>query len=451
MDKKKIGIAAGTTSALNIIMMSYGDVVSAGSTTGGANNYITLTMDHTELCVPEGEVSDIDSSNFTTLNHPLSLSMTDSFASGNKYITEIYMSHSYVDGFEITDPVETYNDFPGVRTGLSPDDSTIYKDFTVTAPSITAAESPATYDVLISSFVRKWADGEWSTAPGSEFENVNHQEDFTVRVEAKNTSPVATLDPSTDVTLVRTSGADYDFDVSATISDEHGHEVDITFTLFDATDDSVVELASYDSVDLPMGTDYVQEHTFENLSDGSYYWTVEVAETGSDVVAACAGEVLEDPAITFTYNSSEVDIEITGGTELSGYVFDDANGNDIFDAGENPIPNVTVFVTDSRGTYTLVSDSNGYFETEVAEGTVTVAVDDTDTDIPAGADIPQAFTLNATFGSNLQAYVPFSGGLADSGVSMWLLPILVATLGIGVLVVLRNQISGFLVSTLRRK
>jgi hypothetical protein len=71
-----------------------------------------------------------------------------------------------------------------------------------------------------------------------------------------------------------------------------------------------------------------------------------------------------------------------------GTLFEDTNGNGVQDAGDTLAPaGITVIITDKYGaTHTATTDANGFYQiTGVPTGSVTVAVDTTDTDIPSGA------------------------------------------------------------------
>jgi hypothetical protein len=67
---------------------------------------------------------------------------------------------------------------------------------------------------------------------------------------------------------------------------------------------------------------------------------------------------------------------------VTGVIYEDTNGNGTQDAGEPGIADVTVEITDSQGNiYTVTTDSNGDYSTDVTPGDVTVEIVD---GLPAG-------------------------------------------------------------------
>ena len=73
---------------------------------------------------------------------------------------------------------------------------------------------------------------------------------------------------------------------------------------------------------------------------------------------------------------------------VTGHLFIDTNGDGIQQPGEPNLANVTVTITDSNGrTQTVTTDANGNYSATVAPGPVTVQIDTTDPDIPAGSRI----------------------------------------------------------------
>jgi len=68
---------------------------------------------------------------------------------------------------------------------------------------------------------------------------------------------------------------------------------------------------------------------------------------------------------------------------VEGTVYLDNNGNGIFDAGDTPMPNVSVIITDSLGvTHTVFTNDNGYYSQTVPAGLTQVLVDENDPDFP---------------------------------------------------------------------
>jgi uncharacterized repeat protein (TIGR01451 family) len=69
---------------------------------------------------------------------------------------------------------------------------------------------------------------------------------------------------------------------------------------------------------------------------------------------------------------------------VDGALYLDTNRNGVFDAGaDTPLPNVDVLITTSNGvTYTVTTDSSGYFTRSVPPGNTTVDVLNADPDLP---------------------------------------------------------------------
>lgn len=71
---------------------------------------------------------------------------------------------------------------------------------------------------------------------------------------------------------------------------------------------------------------------------------------------------------------------------VTGHVFEDLNGDGAQQAGEPNLPNISVAVTDSYGNVVnVVTDSTGDYTADVAIGSNTAVVDNTDTDLPPAA------------------------------------------------------------------
>jgi hypothetical protein len=103
-----------------------------------------------------------------------------------------------------------------------------------------------------------------------------------------------------------------------------------------------------------------------------------------------------------------------GTQQVDGTVYIDVNGNGVYDVGtDTPVADLTVVVTDSAATvYTLVTDSNGYFQQAVPAGLTTVDLDENDPDYPENVTL----TSNA-FGQGsdpTQVTVPTNGTATDN-------------------------------------
>ena len=83
---------------------------------------------------------------------------------------------------------------------------------------------------------------------------------------------------------------------------------------------------------------------------------------------------------------------------VSGHIYDDVNGNGVQDPGEPGLPGVSVVVTDNQGTtHTVVTDSNGDYQTTTPVGSVTAKVDESTLppgSVRTGGSDPQTVTVS---------------------------------------------------------
>ena len=129
---------------------------------------------------------------------------------------------------------------------------------------------------------------------------------------------------------------------------------------------------------------------------------------------------------TFTYtitdgnggsDTATVTVTVRAGpvTSISGYVFLDANGNGVLDAGEGFIPGIVVsLLLDGTVVATTTSDNTGYYEfTDLEPGTYTVSIDvpleydpttPTTVDVSATSETPG----RADFGLALAPVLPYT-------------------------------------------
>ena len=101
-----------------------------------------------------------------------------------------------------------------------------------------------------------------------------------------------------------------------------------------------------------------------------------------------------DPSLTFVVANANTLSDIDGffvqdpnlsGT-LSGHLYFDNNNNSEQDAGEPDMPNVLVQIVDENNiTQNVITNANGDWSTQVAEGDVTSTIDVTDPNFPEGA------------------------------------------------------------------
>ena len=121
-------------------------------------------------------------------------------------------------------------------------------------------------------------------------------------------------------------------------------------------------------------------YTFTELMPGAYSLH-EVQPTGylqgTNTVGTAGGTLqatdsIIDVGLTSGASGTDYDFGELLPSSISGYVYDDANGNGVHDSGEAAISGVTVYLLDANGntTGTTVTDTNGYYEfTGLAPGT----------------------------------------------------------------------------------
>ncbi|MCW1885552.1 carboxypeptidase regulatory-like domain-containing protein [Luteolibacter flavescens] len=92
---------------------------------------------------------------------------------------------------------------------------------------------------------------------------------------------------------------------------------------------------------------------------------------------------------------------------VTGHLYVDSNGNGVEDAGDQPLPNVNVIITDILGVVrVVVTDANGNWTVSVPPGQTTVDVDQADPDFPAGGTLSQGTdpsTVTAVAGQSTAA------------------------------------------------
>lgn len=433
--RKKISGIVASTAAVEAIILSFGK--SAFAETGADYDEVTLNTVGQSLCVPEGDSYTINTSVVPTVDYPATAYMSGSPTSVPEdfFITDFVFSSAVggLGSFPITPTTSNFNGYPGLPSSTVPGIATIRPEFSFTAPAISFAQLSGDYDVNITATAREhFGAGSWGDdIPNSMIvSNSTDQEFFTITVEHVNEAPTLTAAPSSHTSVVSSA---VNVDVTATVNDEEGNEVDILFELTDDNFATILQTATYQDVNLVPGEDFIQAHTFTNLGTGDYNWRVRAYETGTDVTGTCVGEVFEIPADPLVSTRPVMAIQLTtnSGTSIEGYVFIDSDNDGIFDADEDPVPNVTVFVTDSSGQQAVVTDANGYFTAVVNVGSVTIIVDETDVDIPANYVSRGPVTVNAVLGSVTRAELPLTT-LADSGIS----PVTTMLLGVFALALL---------------
>ncbi|MBK8033552.1 MAG: DUF11 domain-containing protein [Chloroflexi bacterium] len=126
-------------------------------------------------------------------------------------------------------------------------------------------------------------------------------------------------------------------------------------------------------------------YTQSGLVPGSY--SVDVNTADPDIPTGATFSIGTDPTtVTVTSGgTATADFGFTPPGTISGYVYQDLNGNNAYDAGEG-LPNVTVTITGTGGPYTLTTGADGRFsQSGLVPGDYDVDVNTADPDIPAGA------------------------------------------------------------------
>lgn len=128
-------------------------------------------------------------------------------------------------------------------------------------------------------------------------------------------------------------------------------------------------------------------------ANGNYTATVPVGSTTTNVVEATlpAGSVQTAGVDPTTVTVTAANIVSAGNDgyqrqgQVDGTVYMDENGDGAYTVGtDTPLPDVTLVITDSNGvTYTVTTDSDGYFSQIVPVGNTTVDIDNSDGDLPA--------------------------------------------------------------------
>ncbi len=101
---------------------------------------------------------------------------------------------------------------------------------------------------------------------------------------------------------------------------------------------------------------------------------------------------------------------------LSGHLYFDSNGNGMQDSSEPDMPNVDVNITDAlNNTYTLVTDVNGDWVTNLPIGDAVINVDETDPDFPIGATQTEGTNPTTTTVINNQMVFSENDGFFEEG------------------------------------
>jgi len=150
-----------------------------------------------------------------------------------------------------------------------------------------------------------------------------------------------------------------------------------------------------------------------------YQLTLQDSQSGLNSDLRDSDGALVGPTVQAVVNTGSVGTNdqtidfgfITVGT-VTGHLFIDTNGNGSQDAGEANLANITIHITDQRGTiHTLVTDSNGNYRATIAPGTAIVDV--VESTLPsgytqtAGSDpTTVTVTIGATVNAGIDGYRP---------------------------------------------
>ena len=183
------------------------------------------------------------------------------------------------------------------------------------------------------------------------------------------------------VDLVTVSGTVFEDPNGDGLASDFGPYSDVEVFLLEDTNNSGVLDAGDTTIDSTMtGTD--GSYSFDPVDNGRYFVQQEFT-TSSNVIQTSGGDDLVGGIeystidVVVPNDVSGVDFSNFVVATLSGYVFDDANGNGIEDAGEGRLEGWTIQLDlDSDGTIddTKISDTSGNYEfTGVGPGTHTVS------------------------------------------------------------------------------
>ncbi|MGB4805832.1 MAG: SdrD B-like domain-containing protein, partial [Anaerolineae bacterium] len=161
-------------------------------------------------------------------------------------------------------------------------------------------------------------------------------------------------------------------------------------------------------------SDAVGYYLFDNLPPGNYVVKAEEQQIPAPVSSPHAGQIGymvastgSSAGVSLSGNQAytQADFGFIEAGEVSGHVFHDANSNGVFDAGETPLPNVTVTLTgaDLNGnpvSLTTTTDAAGEYEFVAPPGNYTITYNTGDPDIPpaltqATTPVTVSLALNA--------------------------------------------------------
>jgi hypothetical protein len=420
MKKKKLTSIAASAVLLETIIASHQNSVFAECSDDGSGNFYVCT-DAENICIAESTTHDFN---------------VDINGFRSDYPNEVSISE--VGGSILTIPFPTMclNSWCGSPQGVPTTLSFLDIPFTLTTDPVDASDSYLGVNGRLGTTVRISSSTDyyygspwgWSNYPTSV------SADRTVVVDHINEAPVLSdLLPDEYTNTFASGVTSQDLSVTVDIADAESNSVEVLFELSDNPGfTNILQSQTYTVNAIPTGI--IQGHTFTNLAEGSYNWRVSAVETNAQ--ALCVGYPNADPPINLSSNIPNNTITLNGAdvATVSGYVFIDNNNNNIYDEGDVPLPNITVFIEDSNGTQTVVTDSLGQYQSTVEPGNVTIEVDSSDPDLPVNYDVPAPHTVIASIGTDTNSDIPLITELASTG-NTFFIPSIIAMLLMGSLLV----------------
>ena len=167
-------------------------------------------------------------------------------------------------------------------------------------------------------------------------------------------------------------------------------------------------------------------YLFDGLAPGDYTVRIDPASIPPLTTQTYDRDGLLDDetvvAVAFSEDVTDVDFGYQAPAEITGILFEDADGNGVFDAGELPLSGVDVIVSDSFGNvFVVTSAADGSYSSPVEPGTVLIDV--VESTLPAGVVLttsnePQSLVAVPATNSSAepigyQPPVPVSGTVWD--------------------------------------
>jgi len=184
---------------------------------------------------------------------------------------------------------------------------------------------------------------------------------------------------------------------------------------FDSNNNGVQDVGDFNLANISIQiTDLISSYSVVTDSNGNYTQVVNPGSiativnfadpdipVGSVLTTLGTGGVYQQnlTAITNQNNpTNNVGFYVPQPTLITGHIFFDTNNNSIQNLGEVNLSRIPVLVTDGSGSKTVYTDANGNYSTTVLPGSVSVNIDETSSNIPAGSTI----STNASGGTDTQ-------------------------------------------------